>query len=335
MKYICPNLHNKQVAQEYGELEDLFGPDTAHLLWSRNNGYSIDKAPNGADSILFGELLHVTNGDRTQALILKAKVYSNEFFKWFGDWTSEDKRFKNANIIWGHPGTGKTWMFEHGAKNIIDFDSEYKSKIGNLKEREQLKKKIGKSEYNKKLDELFDQAKQEALKSGKKLLVSDMHFLRNRSKDLDIVTNISDQEFIQRSHQRGEHDEADKMEWKNSINQAMKNIPESKILNTTGYISDLFAMSNVSKVVDKNGEPQATYHTVSLGHNPNFKKFDTNIEGFKTAIYHTDSIEMSISYNKDKADNYEEIKNYDISTYNRYNEIANKEIPEQLNDINK
>jgi hypothetical protein len=35
----------------------------------------------------------------------------------------------------------------------------------------------------------------------------------------------------------------------------MKNIPESKILNTTGYISDLFAMSNVSKVVDKNGEP--------------------------------------------------------------------------------
>lgn len=335
MKDICPNLHNKQVAQEYGELEDLFGPDTAHLLWSRNNGYSIDKAPNGADSILFGELLHITNGDRTRAIILKAKIYSDEFLKWFGDWTSEDKRFKNANIIWGHPGTGKTWMFEHGAKNIIDFDSEYKSKIGNLKEREQLKKKIGKSEYNKKLDELFDQAKQEALKSGKKLLVSDMHFLKNRSKDLDIVTNISDQEFIQRSHQRGEHDEADKMEWKNSINQAMKNIPESKVLNTTGYISDLFARSNVSKVVDKNGEPQVTYHTVSPRYNPNFKKFDTNIEGFKTAIYHTDSIEMSISYNEDKAENYEEIKDYDISTYNRYKEIANKEIPEQLNDINK
>lgn len=297
MKKICPNLHNKQVAKEFGELKDLFGEDTAYLLWSKNNGYSIDKAPNGADSILFGELLHVANGDRTQALILKAKVYSDEFIKWFGDWTSEDKRFKNANIIWGHPGTGKTWMFEHGAKNIIDFDSEYKNKIGNLKEREQLKKKIGKSEYNKKLDELFDQAKQEALKSGKKLLVSDMHFLKDRIKDLDIVTNISDQEFIQRSHQRGEHNEADKMEWKNSINQAMKNIPESKILNTTGYISDLFARSNVSKVVDKNGEPQVTYHTVKPGHDPNFKKFDTNIEGVKTAIYHTDSYQMSATYN--------------------------------------
>ena len=184
MKDICPNLHNKQVAQEYGELEDLFGPDTAHLLWSRNNGYSIDKAPNGADSILFGELLHITNGDRTRAIILKAKIYSDEFLKWFGDWTSEDKE-------------------------------------------------------------------------------------------------------------------------------------------------------NVSKVVDKNGEPQVTYHTVSPRYNPNFKKFDTNIEGFKTAIYHTDSIEMSISYNEDKAENYEEIKDYDISEYNRQIKEANEELFGALNDINK
>jgi len=65
MKEICPNLHNKQVAKEFGELVNLFGEETAHLLWSRNNGYSIDKAPNGADSILFGELLNVTDGNRS------------------------------------------------------------------------------------------------------------------------------------------------------------------------------------------------------------------------------------------------------------------------------
>lgn len=146
MKEICPNLHNKQVAKEFGELKDLFGEDAAHLLWSRNNGYSIDKAPNGADSILFGELLHVANGNRTQALILKAKVYSNEFFDWFGDWTSEDKE-------------------------------------------------------------------------------------------------------------------------------------------------------NVSKIVDKNGEPQVTYHTVNRRYNPSFKKFNVRIEGRQTAIYHTDSYQMSASYN--------------------------------------
>ena len=157
MKEICPNLHNKQVAKEFGELKDLFGEDTAYLLWSKNNGYSIDKAPNGADSILFGELLHIANGDRTQALILKAKVYSDEFFKWFGDWTSEDKE-------------------------------------------------------------------------------------------------------------------------------------------------------NVSKVVDKNGEPQVTYHTVNSKYSPNFKKFDTNIEGFKTAIYHTDSITMSSTYN--------DVTSYILSSFN-------------------
>jgi hypothetical protein len=37
---------------------------------------------------------------------------------------------------------------------------------------------------------------------------------------------------------------------------------------------------------------------------------------------------MSLSYNDYKAKNYEEIKDYDISIYNRYKEIANKEILE-------
>ena len=74
MKEICPNLHNKQVAKEFGELKDLFGEDTAYLLCSKNNGYSIDKAPNGADSILFQNLLDRTK-NRQQALIEKAKIY--------------------------------------------------------------------------------------------------------------------------------------------------------------------------------------------------------------------------------------------------------------------
>lgn len=182
MKEICPNLHNKQVAKEFGELKDLFGEDTAYLLWSKNNGYSIDKAPNGADSILFGELLNVTNGDRTQALILKAKVYSNEFFDWFGDWTSSDKE-------------------------------------------------------------------------------------------------------------------------------------------------------NVSKVVDKNGEPQVTYHTVSHNYNPNFKKFDTNIEGFKTAIYHTDSIEMSLSYNEEKVEKYNEYKTTDYNKYNKELNSSKRDFIKQLESI--
>lgn len=129
MKDICPNLHNKQVAQEYGELEDLFGPDTAHLLWSRNNGYSIDKAPNGADSILFGELLHVTNGDRTRAIILKAKIYSDEFLKWFGDWTSKDK--ENVSKVVDENGEPKVMYHGTDHGDFKKFDLKYFGKTDN------------------------------------------------------------------------------------------------------------------------------------------------------------------------------------------------------------
>ena len=36
----------------------------AYLLWDRNNGYALDKAPNGADSRLFKALLDYYEGDR-------------------------------------------------------------------------------------------------------------------------------------------------------------------------------------------------------------------------------------------------------------------------------
>lgn len=85
-----------------------------------------------------------------------------------------------------------------------------------------------------------------------------MHFLRDRADDLDAITNISDKEFIQRSHQRGEHDEADKMDWKKSINKAMSNAPKDKIINTTGYISNLLDESEINKI-DENGEPKIEY----------------------------------------------------------------------------
>ena len=46
----CPNFSNKQVKQEFDELVQAVGEDMAYLLWDRNNGYALDKAPNGADS---------------------------------------------------------------------------------------------------------------------------------------------------------------------------------------------------------------------------------------------------------------------------------------------
>ena len=232
-----PNAMNQQALEEQKEMAEIKAKAIADGTFM--------KAPNGKP----------TNLNERQWLQTRTKP----FRRWFGDWLTY-QRIQNAKVIWGHPGTGKTWLFKQGRKDIIDFDSEYKAKLGDFREREVLKKEIGKEAYNQKLDELFEEARQEAIKSGRKLLVSDLHFLRDRADDLDLITNISNEEFIERSHQRGEHDEADKMEWKNSINAAMQNISSDKVIDTSGYISDLMDGTNVSKVVDENGEPKVMYH---------------------------------------------------------------------------
>ena len=71
----CPNKASK----EFKEMSSIFGEDKAYFLWMRNNGNHLEKAPNGADSKLFGDLLQYFNGDRKEALRAKAKVYRNEF----------------------------------------------------------------------------------------------------------------------------------------------------------------------------------------------------------------------------------------------------------------
>ena len=75
----CPNFSNKQVKKEFDELVDVFGEDTAYFLWDKNEGYSLDKAPNGADSKLFQSLLDNYKGDRVKALVGAAKqLISND-----------------------------------------------------------------------------------------------------------------------------------------------------------------------------------------------------------------------------------------------------------------
>lgn len=93
---ICPNLSNPNVAQEFNELKSALvaadskhGEAMAYQVWSLNNGNAIDKAPNGAESQLFKSLVDWYEGDRSKAIIAKAKTYSTNFLKWFGNWTGE------------------------------------------------------------------------------------------------------------------------------------------------------------------------------------------------------------------------------------------------------
>ena len=129
MAPLCPNLSNKKVKQAFDEMKEIFGEDMAYFLWSENGGYPLDLAPNGASSILFKSLID-HYGDRKQALIAKAKVYSSNFKDWFGDWTKK---------------------YETGASKVIDFNDAVDflfevnpelSKVGTKSEYEQYIKTI-------------------------------------------------------------------------------------------------------------------------------------------------------------------------------------------------
>ena len=83
MNPFCPNLSNHQINNEFNELIDsflsLFDGDRdraekmAYYLWSKNEGYSIDKAPDGEPSKLFQSHLEALNGDRKEAIRQTAK----------------------------------------------------------------------------------------------------------------------------------------------------------------------------------------------------------------------------------------------------------------------
>lgn len=78
--YKCPNKN----LPEWKELERVV-PEVAYTVWDLNNGYGIDKAPNGEPSILFQDLLDHFDGNREEAIKTKVKVFTNEFKNWFNN----------------------------------------------------------------------------------------------------------------------------------------------------------------------------------------------------------------------------------------------------------
>lgn len=81
MKIICPNLNNKKVKSQFNELVEATSENAAYHIWSHNDGNSIDRAPNGARSELFSDLLRHFNGDRRLAIQAKAKTFSKSFLE--------------------------------------------------------------------------------------------------------------------------------------------------------------------------------------------------------------------------------------------------------------
>lgn len=83
----CLNLSNKEVKAAVDEVAKVLGSeDAAYYVISENNGYSIDRAPNGEPSELFSALLSHFQGDRNATILAKSKVFTEAFKTWFGDW---------------------------------------------------------------------------------------------------------------------------------------------------------------------------------------------------------------------------------------------------------
>lgn len=95
---VCPNFSNPDVAREFEELKAATSEKAAYAIWSLNNGNAIDKAPNGAQSKLFQDLLQHFNGDRTKAIRAKSKIYKNDFLNRFGDWISNYESSSKASM---------------------------------------------------------------------------------------------------------------------------------------------------------------------------------------------------------------------------------------------
>lgn len=94
----CPNLANPEVKQEFDELISVLGEKAAYAAWALNDGNMIDRAPNGAPSILFQSLLSKNKNDRTAAIREKAEIYKKSFNSWFTKLGDEAKElFIDAN----------------------------------------------------------------------------------------------------------------------------------------------------------------------------------------------------------------------------------------------
>lgn len=111
----CPNLANPEVKQEFNELVSVLGEKAAYAAWALNDGNMIDRAPNGAPSILFQSLLSKNKNDRTAAIREKAEIYKKSFNSWFTKLGDEAKElFTDAN------GEPLTEVLDENFKSISD-----------------------------------------------------------------------------------------------------------------------------------------------------------------------------------------------------------------------
>lgn len=303
----CLNIKNPEVAALLKEYTEILGSENAaYYVLSENNGYGIDKAPDGEPSKLFSDLLEHYNGDRVAAIQAKARTYSESFKDWFGDWVNP---LKPGDIVFGHPAIGKTYSLESGKykDKIIDWDVEFNEKrdkwiedhSNTVKGTPEYKKARNEyliypenhPDYVEFLTEEWERVKSKTKKEGKILFASPHNLLKMFSQDFDRIINLKDEDFVKRNIERGGKERESKL-WKEGINNTILNTTNIPIeyLNESQHFEDyLNKYIGVSKVVDENGEPKLMFRTDDKGKNIMGR-------GDGGPFFATDNISVAASY---------------------------------------
>lgn len=309
----CLNIKNPEVAALLKEYTEILGSENAaYYVLSENNGYGLDKAPNGEPSKLFSDLLEHYNGDRVAAIQAKARTYSESFKDWFGDWVNP---LKPGDIVFGHPAIGKTYSLESGKykDKIIDWDVEFNEKrdkwiedhSNTVKGTPEYKKARNEyliypenhPDYVEFLTEEWERVKSKTKKEGKILFASPHNLLKMFPQDFDRIINLKDEDFVKRNIERGGKERESKL-WKEGINNTILNITNIPIeyLNENQHFEDyLNKYIGVSKVVDNNGEPLIVYSG-----RPTKGATTFNLESKRSRTHLTNLIKKGVYFTKDK-----------------------------------
>jgi DNA replication protein DnaC len=172
------------------------------------------------------------------------KIMSDGKTRDLGFYVLESVISKSDKIIFGHPGIGKTFLRET-RDDFIDVDNDYKEEHSTQQILRSHAKNTGKKEDLKAWEDYittwWSKVKDDAVKSGKQIFVSNLPILRMFPQDFDKVITMSKETFVERAKQRNDYipGEEGTEGWKNSLDVAIDKIDKSKVITTDKYLSDL------------------------------------------------------------------------------------------------
>lgn len=319
----CPNYKNKEVFDAFNEIvealggkpmtedefrdsalrkqrtgRDLSAAKVAYRVWNRNQGNPIDEAPNGQKSILFQSLLDHF-GDRQKAIVAKTNVYSDEFFNWFGDWTSQTEK-KYRYKIYDVPKD------RYLSENEL---SEIRNKFNSGQDivvyaaSNDVQSLLNGIDFRKNQSQYFDideNAFYASYTLGYAIDYANI-YANQKGQDLNKIGLVK----IVINNHSGHVSLQGGSEVKIYRGATIKSIEQLDVDKNIRQIETKTRKSNsVSKVVDSNGEPLVVWHGGSLA-----RIFDTTGKHISAGIQKGD-IGAYFTTSKTSAKNYENIHDY-------------------------